>query len=243
MCLRANELFGETSLQWGERFAFSTTKDDVKLQACRFKDLKTKDFISTCSSIVPWNPHQTKHSGAIPHPKVGEEYVKYAASIDIHNHYRCGSAALEDVWCTHNPHLCQFSGVLGFCFTNGYKLAMKYFTRCDIPHHEFQCTAALALASFNTCASFHETRSINMSSNSVLHTLEKIGFSKEFYYCQHGYKKPRKVKNTTSIRCKACWISVCKPTKSECWDLHIMRGLPRKQYLRKYVDWDNNTVP
>ena len=51
-----SELLGETPLELGEWVTFSTTKDDVKLQACRFKDLKTKDFISTCSSIVPGNP-------------------------------------------------------------------------------------------------------------------------------------------------------------------------------------------
>ena len=226
------ELLGETPLERGEWVTFSTIKNDAKLQACRFKDLKTKYFISTCSSIVPENPHWTKHSGVTPHPKVTEKFLKYAASIDFHNHYRCGSAGLEDVWCTHNPHLYQFSGVLGFCFTYAY-VAMKYFTKCDTAHHEFKCAAALALKSFNTCVSFHETRSINMSSNIVLHTLEKIEFSKECYYFQHGYEKPKKVKNTVSFRCEACWVPICKPTKSECWDLHIMRELPRKLYLRK----------
>ena len=114
------ELLGEAPLEQSEWVGFSTTKDDVKLQAHRFKDLKTKDFISTCSSIVTGNPSRTKYSGAIPHPKVAEEYLKYAASIYIHIHYRCGNAALEYVWHTHDPHLHQFSGVLGFCFTNAY---------------------------------------------------------------------------------------------------------------------------
>ena len=40
-----SELLGETPLELGEWVTFSTTKD-----------LKTKDFISTCSSIVPGNP-------------------------------------------------------------------------------------------------------------------------------------------------------------------------------------------
>ena len=115
------------------------------------------------------------HSGAIIHLQVAEEYLKYAASIDIHNHYICGTTALDEVWCTHNPHLCQFSGVLGFCFTNAY-LAMKSFIRQDIAHHEFKCAAAFALRSFNSCESFHETKSINMSSGSVLHTLKKLDF-------------------------------------------------------------------
>ena len=188
--------------------------------ACRFRDLKTKDFISTCSSIVPGNPRLTKHSGAVPRPKVAEEYLKYSASIDIHNHYRCGSAALEDVWRTHNPHLRQFSGIIGFCFTNAY-LAMKHFTRRGIAHHEFKCAGALALTSFNTQATMHETRAINLSSDNVLHSLERIGFSKECYYCQHGFKEPRRANKTTSFRCKLCQVPICRPSKSECWDLHI----------------------
>ena len=67
--------------------AFLPTKDDVKLQACRFKDLKTKDMLA-CSLILSGKPLQTKHAGTIPCP----------ASIDIHHHYRCGSTALEDIW-------------------------------------------------------------------------------------------------------------------------------------------------
>ena len=98
---------------------------------------------------------------------------------------------------------------------------MKYFTRYDIAHHEFKCAAALVLTSFNTCPSFHETRSINISSDSALHTLEKIGFSIECYSSQHGYEKPRKVKNITGFRCKTYWVPIYKPTKSECWDMHI----------------------
>ena len=61
------------------------------------KDLETKDIILACSSIVPGNPRQTKHAGTIPYPKVAEEYLKSPASLDIHNHYRCGSTALEDI--------------------------------------------------------------------------------------------------------------------------------------------------
>ena len=67
--------------------AFLTTKDDVKLQACRFKDPKTKGIILACSSILPGNPRQTKHAGTIPCPP----------SIDIHHYYRCGSTTLEDI--------------------------------------------------------------------------------------------------------------------------------------------------
>ena len=46
--------------------------------------------------------------------------------------------------------------------------------------HEFKCVAILALTIFKRSARLHETRSINMSWDSVLHTLEKTGFCKEF---------------------------------------------------------------
>ena len=57
--------------------AFLTTKDDVKLQACRFKDLKAKYIILACSSIVLGNPCQIKHASTIPKLKIFEEYLKY----------------------------------------------------------------------------------------------------------------------------------------------------------------------
>ena len=75
------ELLGVRPLKQDEWVGFSTTKDDVKLQACRFKVLKTKDVISTCSSILPGNPRWTNHSGAFRFPSVDEEYLKYAVSI------------------------------------------------------------------------------------------------------------------------------------------------------------------
>ena len=92
-----HQLLGNTTLQRGEWVAYTTDEDSIKLQACRFKDLKVKDFVSTCSTALPGNPRKTKHHGNVPRPKVAEEYLQYSAAIDIHNHYRCGSAALEDV--------------------------------------------------------------------------------------------------------------------------------------------------
>ena len=64
-------------------------------------------------------------------PKVAEEYWKYTAAIDIHNHYRNGSAGLKDVWLTKSPHKQQLGGILGFYFTSAY-LAMKYFGKKQV---------------------------------------------------------------------------------------------------------------
>ena len=78
-----HQLLGNTHLQRGEWVAHTTEKDCIKLQACRFKDLKVKDFISTHSTALPENPRKTKHHGNVPRAKVAEEYLQYAAAIDI----------------------------------------------------------------------------------------------------------------------------------------------------------------
>ena len=68
-----HQLLGNTHLQRGEWVAHTTEKDGIKLQACRFKDLKVKYFISTCSMVLPRNPRKTKHHRNVPRPKVAEK--------------------------------------------------------------------------------------------------------------------------------------------------------------------------
>ena len=104
------ELLGETPLARGEWSACIAEIEGEQLQAVRFKDLQVKDFITTCGSILPGNPRQTKYHGAIARPQVAEMYLHNAASIDVHNHVRTGSAGLEDIWQTKSPHRRQFAG-------------------------------------------------------------------------------------------------------------------------------------
>ena len=127
----------------GQCVTYTATVNDHQVQACQFRDLKFKDIVSTCSSSIAGKPRKTKHHGLVPHPHVAE-YLKYSASINVHNHYHTGSVALEDIWHTKNPHRRQLAGILGFYFTNGY-LAMKYFSNSSLPHHQFKMAAANAL--------------------------------------------------------------------------------------------------
>ena len=90
-------LLGEPNLEHGRWVACSTVKDEIKLQACWFKNLKVKDFILTCSTSVPGNPGATRHYGLVNQPQVAESYLKYASSIDIHNHYSNGRCGVEDI--------------------------------------------------------------------------------------------------------------------------------------------------
>ena len=170
-----------------------------------------------------------KTSWVVPRPKVAEEYLKNSASIDVHNHYRTGSCGFEDIWHTKNPHRRQLAGILGFCFTNSF-LAMKYFTgQKNLQHHSFKMAAANALVSVSlSSSSIYGTRSLlDNSIESILHEMERIGYSLDCYYCSNGYKK--KVRTTTTFKCKGCDIPLCRPSKGQCWDLHIKHGKPKKR--------------
>ena len=151
----------------------------MKLKACRFRDLKVKDFISICSSVIPGLPRKTKHHGKVTQPKVAEEDLKYTAAIDIPNHYCNGSAGLEDVWLMRSPHKRQLGGILGFCFTNA-RLAMKYFGKIKQSHYQFKITASTALTQFES-ANQHQTMQLNVSSEQALHSLEKFPYSKDCF--------------------------------------------------------------
>ena len=90
------ELLSQINLQRGEWNAVTPEIDDVELQACPFLDLQPKGFIRTCPTAVLGHPRKKTHHGLVPRPHIAEIYLKYVASIDIHNHVRAGSA-LEDV--------------------------------------------------------------------------------------------------------------------------------------------------
>ena len=91
---------------------------------------------------------------------------------------------------------------------------------------------ANALMSYRT-TSLYETRQIDTfnTHEAILHEIEKIGYSLDCYYCNHGYEKQRR--NTTTFRCKNCNIAICRPSTNKCWDLHIIHGIPEKKYRKK----------
>ena len=81
-------LLGEACLQTGEWQSCTTEMiDGTNLQAVRFVDLQTKNFISTCSTAIPGLPRKTKQHGLVQHPQVAEQYLKHAAAIDVHNYF------------------------------------------------------------------------------------------------------------------------------------------------------------
>ena len=147
------------------------------LQAVRLVDLQTKDFILTCSTAIPGLPRKRKCHGLVQHPQVAEQYLKHAAAIDVHNHFRSGSCALEDVRHTKNPSCRQLAGILGFYFTNGY-LAMKHFSDSLLPHFKFKMTAAAALTTYKLCSIIEMRSLLNVTEEPIQeHPLLKISTS------------------------------------------------------------------
>ena len=80
--------FDAKKLERREWVVYSTEWDGIKLLACPFRDLKIKDFISTCSVSIPGKPRPTKHHGLVNQPQVAEHYLQATAAINIHNHNR-----------------------------------------------------------------------------------------------------------------------------------------------------------
>ena len=144
-----------------------------------------------------------------------------------------------------------------FLFTNGY-LAYKFLVNKDrsVPHHLFKVDLANALISFKG----DTTRPIRSSIEPlvpaaepvhVLKVLEKpvvdkYGKEQEFkryqkycFYCQHDPTKPPVIQKT-SYHCIACVGSngelypLCNPdTGRDCFQLHILHGLPQKRRYMK----------
>ena len=214
----------------------------VDLLAVRFRDLKVKQFISTCSTILPDEPRKTKHHGLVPRPQVAENYLKMSAGIDIHNHVRTGSMGLEDAWQTKNYIHRQFAGVLGFVFSNAY-LAMRYFygkrmsfklTNGD--HSKFKILLVNQLLSYEGYAGEIVKNPVKEVRKEV-HNLVRLDNTKRkqarCFYCQHAHADKRE--NKTAYYCEGCGKDkpLCAATTDrDCFAAHITHGLPGKKYRK-----------
>ena len=200
----------------------------TNLQAVRFVDLQTKDFILTCSTAIPGLPRKTKCHGLVQHPQVAEQYLKHAAAIDVHNHFRSGSCALEDVW--HTKKRCrQLAGILGFYFTNGY-LAMKHFSDLLLPHFKFKMTAAAALTTYKLC-SIVETRSLlNVTEEPIQeHPLLKISTSTCAITIRLDAKEQNFLQHLNVVFVTSLSASLAKGTAI----MNILKGYLKKSGLAK----------
>ena len=148
------EALDSHDLEIVEWVAYSATFDDMKLQAVSFQDIKKKQFISTCSTILPGNPRKTKILVKLAsRPKVAEFYLNHVAAIHTSTitsgQDQC-TMGLEDAILTKSPHIRQFTGILGFLFTNAY-LAYRYFTphQSSLEHVNFKMALSNQLVEFS----------------------------------------------------------------------------------------------
>ena len=232
-------MFEQLVIERGEWESMLGNVDAVDLMAVKFVDLQPKQFISTCSVATCGPPRITKHHGVIPRPKVAFEYLQFAAGIDIHNHLRTGSAGFEDVWLTKSPQHRQFTGIVGFLFTNAYQ-ASKYFGDKSISHCAFKMDLSNRIVCFQDYNSVVLRRSLPATatettkdaSSHELASLAPIGVKKQklCFYCQHGNEEALKTK--TSFYCVTCGITypICSPVaRRNCWRLHVTHGMPDKK--------------
>ena len=245
------QLLNSNELLRGEWVGYTAKIDGVNLQAVSFMDLKKKQFVSTCGTVIPGNPRVTKHHGAVPRPKIAETYLKHYDSIDKHNHVRTGSIGLEDVAKTHSPHLRQFFGVMGFLLSNAY-LAYRYFkpNKGELKHLTFKMSLAERMVHYSetlipqTSLRSHDV-SVELEPTSDIqpvHRIEKLDYQKPCFYCRHGYPESKRIK--TSFYCSApdCNIPLHKQgfiyrpkegTEKElhCWELHLIHGRPKARRI------------
>ena len=99
--------------QRGDHHAATATIEGVPMIALGWKDKMLKRFLSTCGTTVEGQPHTKKRYRVsedgesseifyktVKRPKLVEEYFDSASKIDVHNHLRQGSLALEEAWGT-----------------------------------------------------------------------------------------------------------------------------------------------
>lgn len=93
-------------------------------------------YISTTKS-----KNQLSSYGLVSRPQSARNYLKYAASTDIHNRCCTGSCAAEDIWNTKKQCHRQFRGALGFCFTYSFLLRKFFWNKC-LEHYWFNMVVA-----------------------------------------------------------------------------------------------------
>jgi hypothetical protein len=122
----------------GECKVLKTTFNGQTLYAAGWNDKRVKTIVATCSSSTAGVPHRkkrwvnsktTKRSVVfykdVPRSLMFSDYFGGAQAIDVHNHRRQGSLALEAIK-THSWRARMFSTVLGMCVIDAF-LAFSEF--------------------------------------------------------------------------------------------------------------------
>ena len=131
----------------------------------------------------------------------------------------------------------QFTGIIGFLFTNSYLAYCKYKPGNEnLSHVQFKIALATSMCRYTDQMSGLRSSFLNDNEAGMIestHKLVKLGFPARCYFCSHGYEMPRK--NSTTFKCGMCDKPICKASSNrECWNLHVLMGkMPPKRYFNK----------
>ncbi|KAL5490747.1 hypothetical protein EMCRGX_G015926 [Ephydatia muelleri] len=239
----------------------------VPMIALGWKDKTLKRFLSTCGTTVEGQPHTKKRYRVsedgesseifyktVKRPKLVEEYFDSASKIDVHNHLRQGSLALEEAWGTRKWHHRVFASILGMVEVDAFLLySALHLDGKSMEHRTFTERLALSLITntYGVPVSPH-TRSLRSPQQSesastdtahlfmpltTLHQYESKqgsagGARRKCLVCVRVFKE----QNNGHYFCSTCSqppegliVTVCGMSSdrgSRCMDWHRERGIP-----------------
>ncbi len=215
------------SLERGESVTLTTTVDGVKLLAHKWQDKKAKTWIATCGTTTPGSDAVKKRSRIeiedddeitisyekrVPRTKLAEQYfnVSHDHKIDVHNHYRQGGIALEEIK-TNSWRWRLLFTVFGIIETDAYLaycLTLKRKGMEPVSHSAFTqgLAAQLMTNTIDEVATRANARQRKHQLSEMKHEL--VSLSEHPLYVEHKLKS-RTVKRRCRIcRAKTAWM--CK---------------------------------
>ena len=239
----------------------------VPMIALGWKDKTLKRFLSTCGTTVEGQPHTKKRYRVsedgesseifyktVKRPKLVEEYFDSASKIDVHNHLRQGSLALEEAWGTRKWHHRVFASILGMVEVDAFLMySALHLDGKSMEHRTFTERLALSLITntYGVPVSPH-TRSLRSPQQSesastdtahlfmpltTLHQYESKqgsagGARRKCLVCVRVFKEQNNGHyfcSTCSQRPEGLIVTVCGMSSdrgSRCMDWHRERGIP-----------------
>lgn len=122
----------------GKHFCLQATHEGVHLTALVWRDKKTKLFVATCGATIdspdPIVRERLRFEGGqvvsknltVQRPMLVKDYFDAAKAIDVHNHLRQGTLALERNFGTHTWWHRVFLTLIGVVVTNSYRAFVHF---------------------------------------------------------------------------------------------------------------------
>ena len=139
----------------------TTSIESLPTYACCWNDRKAKSIVSNCGDASKGAPAvRTRHrivenddgvseteryKKEIERPQMIEKFFEFFSTIDVHDHFRQGSLAMEKTWKTHSWWHRVFCSVFAMCVVDAYMMYRYEFE--TLLHNE---TSMLDFSSFRS---------------------------------------------------------------------------------------------